>query len=524
MLATLVSLAHQYEPQLVGLAGVICFLSCYTALTLIVRSGKPGKTSSDPWLIAAAIVTGCGIWATHYVALLAFRPGVPVGYSAGFAVLAAAIGIICSGLGFALVVRHRALLGGAMVGAAITAMNFACMASMRLPAHEHWNVLYLAVSFFIGVGFGAASLKLNQRWSHWWGELVAALLLVIGTLVAHFTGMAALHLVPDPALALPLQMIPPIWFSVAITAVCILILGLGVIGSLVHEHIDKLETMKRELEQTGRKLARAVETADAANAAKSQFLAAMSHELRTPLNAILGFSEMMKAPELAPVDNERVRAYAASIFDSGSHLLALINDILDISKFDAGQLGLNEEAIDVGEIVEACLNLVKVQAEKGGVRLGANVPDGFPALRADDRRLRQVLLNLLSNAVKFTPEGGSVEVSVSRRGDGVAISVSDTGIGMSAEEIPIALERFGQIDGTLSRKHSGTGLGLPISKHLVELHGGTLDVASELGIGTTVTVVLPSECVLPERKGARTANRAAGGVLVPAFIGTVAFG
>jgi signal transduction histidine kinase len=494
--AAIVSVAKEHDGHLVAVAALICLLSCYTALTLISRAGKPGTTSSDPWLTAAAVVTGCGIWAAHFVALLAFQPGLRIGYDANQALVAAAIGIVCSGLGFAAVVRGRAALGGAVVGVGAAVMNYAVMRALRLPAHEHWNAALVVASFLTAAGFGAAALDLSSR-PRWRSQFAAAVLLTISTLSAHFMGMAALSLTPDPSIAVPSEMIPPIWFSVAITAICVLIMGLGVIGSLVDQHIAKLEATKRELERTAEKLSIAAKAATAADQAKSQFLASMSHELRTPLNAVLGFSEILKEQSFGAPDAARVRDYSSIIFDSGAHLLALIDDILDISKVDAGHLQLNEERIDLGAAVASCMHLLEPHARKANVRFEASMPENLPCLYADDRRVRQILLNLFSNAVKFTAQGGRVHVGVLSGQDGVAIAVSDNGIGMTREEIPIALSRFGQIDSKLSRKHTGTGLGLPLSKHLIELHGGTLSIASEAGRGTTVTVLFPSERAVP---------------------------
>ena len=472
---------------------LICVLSSYTALTLIARAGKPGKTSSDPWLTAAAVVIGCGVWAVHFVTLLAFEPGLRVGYDAGVALLAAACGIVCSGLGFAFVVRRHVVLGGAAVGGAATLMNYLVMAALRLPAHEHWNADYVVLSLLIGIGLGVAALLVWRKQLDWRGQFAAALLLTGGVLATHFVGMAGLSLAPDPALPVPSEMIPPIWFSVAITAICVLIVGLGVIGSLVDQHICELEATKGELERTAEQLRLAVKAASAADKSKSQFLASMSHELRTPLNAILGFSEILKDLHESPIEPARVRNYAMNIFDSGRHLLELIDDILDLSKLDADHLELNDDAVDVRETITSCLRLMEPHSAKADVRLHSNIPDGLPILRADERRLRQILLNLLSNAVKFTPSGGSVKVAVLWNSDGIAISVADTGIGMAPEEIAIALERFGQIDSRLSRRYTGTGLGLPLTKHLVELHGGTLNVASEAGKGTSITALFPPD-------------------------------
>ncbi|MGH6879110.1 MAG: ATP-binding protein [Rhizomicrobium sp.] len=501
IVTSILSVAKEHNASLVAVAAVLCVLSCYTALTLVARAGKPGKTSSDPWLMAAAVVVGCGVWAAHFVALLAFQPGLRIGYDPGQAMFAAAIGVVCCGCGFAAVVRGRPALGGAIVGTAAAAMNYAVMSALRLPAHEHWNLDVVAVSYIAAAALGAGALVLSAR-PRWKSQLAAAMLLSAGVLVTHFMGMAALSLTPDPSIAVPSEMIPPIWFSVAITAICILIMGLGVIGSLVDQHIAALETTKRELQETAEKLAITARAATAADQAKSQFLASMSHELRTPLNAILGFSEMLKDQEHGLFDVGRVRAYAASIFESGSHLLALIDEILDISKLDAGHLELHEEWLDLGAVVASCMQLMEIHAGKARVRLGIAVPESLPRLYADDRRIRQILLNLLSNAIKFTAEGGRVQVSISSDTGGMAVAVSDTGIGMSDGDIPVALARFGQIDSRLSRKHTGTGLGLPLSKGLAELHGGTLCIKSGAGVGTTVTVMFPPDRVVPVRKAA----------------------
>ena len=238
--------------------------------------------------------------------------------------------------------------------------------------------------------------------------------------------------------------------------------------------------------------------AEAANRAKSEFLANMSHELRTPLNAIIGYSEVIKIAMFGPI-SERYRGAGSDIFDSGTHLLNLINEILDLSKLEARQFELREENVDLAAVIDACLHLIEPQAEKTKVRLSKAYDPYLPLIRADDRRIRQILINLLSNAVKFTPEEGAVHVSAFLKDGGVTIAVNDTGIGMAPDQIPKALEPFRQIDSRVSRKHEGTGLGLPLAKHLVELHGGALIIESKVNFGTTVKVVLPPErSVVPQ--------------------------
>ncbi|CAA7614638.1 Signal transduction histidine kinase [Candidatus Terasakiella magnetica] len=252
-------------------------------------------------------------------------------------------------------------------------------------------------------------------------------------------------------------------------------------------------TDRKRTEQT---LRDARDEAERGNRAKATFLANISHELRTPLNAIIGFSEMMKHEIFGPLEPVGYRTYIDDIHESGQHLLELINDILDMSKAEAGMTDLSESPVDVTDIIRISIRLLARRAQSAGITLVDTLPPDLPPLQADERRMRQIMLNLLSNAVKFSDDGGSVTVSVEIDQAGMRIIVSDTGIGMTQEELGRVMEPFVQADTRLSRKYEGSGLGLPLTKALVTAHGGTLTLESAPGLGTTATVSFPPGRVL----------------------------
>jgi signal transduction histidine kinase len=222
----------------------------------------------------------------------------------------------------------------------------------------------------------------------------------------------------------------------------------------------------------------------------------MSHELRTPLNAILGFSEVIKSELFGPLGHPRYGEYADYVHKSGAHLLDLINDVLDLSKIDAGRMELKETDFPLAELVEEAVTMVRGKAH-GHCGLSVEMAPSLPVITADKRLVKQVLLNLLSNAIKFTPQGGCVTVRAAHDSRGVTLEVADTGIGMDEEELQTAFSPYGQVDSKLARQHQGTGLGLPISRALAELHGGTLTAESIKGHGTTLILRLPASRIAP---------------------------
>ncbi|HYM03090.1 MAG TPA: HAMP domain-containing sensor histidine kinase [Stellaceae bacterium] len=368
--------------------------------------------------------------------------------------------------------------------------------------------------------------------------LTALIGMLAGASVIHCAHLPSVHAVVWP-IVLPVMAVTgasgdPARLAIAalflIFAVCACLLARRMRGALVQTFLasHKREQMSAELassnlqladanaslaesnarlEEINRELARARAAAEAANRAKSEFLANMSHELRTPLNAIMGFAEVIEREILGAIVQRRYREYAADIRSSGRHLLDIIGDILDLAKVEAGKMVLSEEEFDVSGVMQECVKLVEARAASAGIELRTACAPDLPRFRGDETRIRQIALNLLSNAVKFTRPGGHVTVAtaVDDRG-GIVITVEDDGVGMTVAEIALALEPFGQVVSSHMHAHEGTGLGLPLTRSLVGLHGGRLDITSSPGHGTMVRVVLPPERSLRPTRPARAVS------------------
>ena len=327
------------------------------------------------------------------------------------------------------------------------------------------------------------------------------LILICGTLgasVAAFSSHRLTMLIAPPAALLPAAAASAMMGGETLpilAALLVLYCGYLVrVGMELHRTSKSEIRLRLERSEMVDKLSAARDAAEQANEAKSLFLANMSHELRTPLNAIMGFSEMIELGILGKENGARQTEYAKLIHGSGAHLLDLINDLLDVSKAEAGKLDLHEEELDLGELVDNCLQLLAPAADKAKVHLEGPASKQTFKLNADDRKLRQILINLLSNAMKFTPEGGSVSISYAGNPDGgVTISVADSGIGMTPEQLEKAMQPFVRIEQGYDSNVQGTGLGLPLSKTLTELHGGRFEMQSAPGKGTTAFVHLPAE-------------------------------
>ncbi len=279
------------------------------------------------------------------------------------------------------------------------------------------------------------------------------------------------------------------------TLIFMIIGSLAVLAGAVLVSTQKAEVVIEKQQEVGIEMAAAKASAETESRAKSQFLANVSHELRTPLNAIIGFSEIINSESMGPIGNEQYKEFVRDIHTSGVHLLSLINDILDFSKAEENKLQVDFEQVDLTKLIKISIRMVLPRAEEAKVKIVDDLPSDHVVLLADSKRLKQVILNLLSNAVKFTQENGTVAIRAWKDLDtsSVMIEIKDTGVGMAPQDLARALAPFGQVDNKLSRRYDGTGLGLPLTKKLVELMRGRFDIKSEIGLGTSITLSFPMQ-------------------------------
>jgi two-component system, cell cycle sensor histidine kinase PleC len=273
---------------------------------------------------------------------------------------------------------------------------------------------------------------------------------------------------------------------------CIALLIAAAVYAMLLWVVNRGDRLLHRQHESALALAQNVARAEAANQAKSEFLANVGHELRTPLNAIIGFAEVIESEAFGPLGSARYRGYSHDIRESGQQLLAVINNILELTKIELGKTDIQIDLIELPRLVAGLVQMLEVPLRTAKLTLTTEIEDDLPTIRTDSGKLRQVLLNVLSNAIKFTPPGGTVRLRVwADREERCRIAIEDTGIGMAPETMPIALAPFGQVDSSLARKYEGTGLGLPLAKRYMELLGGSLEIASDLDKGTRVTLILP---------------------------------
>jgi hypothetical protein len=481
MLTVYNCIVHQHDLRLVVLAAVICTLASFAALTLLHHVRKSIGLVRCVWLAVSAISSGFGIWATHFIAMLAFSPGIPSGYNIILTFLSLIAAIILTGAGSTVAVMTTlpgaAWLGGAIVGGGIATMHYTGMAAFEVEGLIIWDPELVAVSIALGALIGAVSLSIGLRDGSIKSKIYGALLLTVAICSHHFTAMGAVSILPDPTIAVSASALPARWLAivVALASFAIILLAFGGVA----------------LDMRDRRRAEAARAAEAANEAKTSFLAMMSHEIRTPMNAVLGLASALMDTKL---DTEQHSAVAA-IYDAGDNLLRLLNDILDFSKLESGRLSLEAIAFSPAALVHDAVSIVRPRASAKGLAIRTAEDSVLPpALLGDAGRIRQIFLNFLSNALKFT-QVGEVVISARclRRDEASATiewSVSDTGIGIPQDRIKDLFTDFMQADSSISRRFGGSGLGLAICKRLAEQMGGEISVISTLGQGSTFRIRL----------------------------------
>lgn len=499
-----------YETPLVLVSILVAIVASYSALSLAGRVTEAAGRSRFAWILGGAIAMGSGIWAMHFVGMLAFRLPIPIAFDIPITFASLVLAIGASGL--ALWQVSRANLGpvrlgasAVIMGAGINAMHYTGMAAMRMQPAIVYDPLLFALSVLIAIVASALALWIAFRLRRSTPDVLlprvgAAVVMGFAIVGMHYTGMAAANFPADSVCMAAREGVQRDGLASLIVLATFCVLGLALIASVFDARLEAnarilalSQATAAERQQLLERERIARDQAERLSALKDEFLATLSHELRTPLNAMLGWAGMLQR---GVKDEATFKRGLETIERNARAQGQLIDDLLDMSRIIAGTVRLDVQTVDPARIVEAAVGTVHPAAAAKTITLRTDLGRDGGALplevRADPGRLQQVLWNLLANAVKFTPPGGTVQVMLGRDGVDAVIRVIDSGIGIAPDFLPYVFDRFRQQDASISRQHGGLGLGLSIAKQIVELHGGTIAVDSAgPHTGTTFTVRLP---------------------------------
>jgi len=461
------------------------------------------------WHIGSASVFGGGVWSMHFIAMLACQTPFTLSYSPGLTLLSALIapvGIWCGLRIFNRAVTiNRLAASGAVIGVSVAAMHYIGMQAVQFSGHIIYRPTFFGVSIAIALIASIVALWLASTLQFHWQRVIAAAIMGLAICGMHYVAMAGTLFAFDPTQPISARVISSSTMVLAVMTGVVLVMMGGLFCTFLDQRLEqqalaetsRLRAINDTLEARTRELEEANRAAEAANQAKSNFLATMSHEIRTPLNGVLGMAQAMDKGELTPVQRARLDV----IQQSSLALLAILNDVLDISKIEAGKLTLEEIAFDIVEVTFGAHATFTALAHKKGLSFALDInPAARGSYIGDPARVRQLLYNLISNALKFT-DVGEVRVKVDWVGDALKLDVSDTGIGMTPDEVGRLFQKFTQADASMTRRFGGTGLGLAICNELAAMMGGSITVQSEARVGSTFTIHLPLKRVAEPAPG-----------------------